>query len=291
MAEHCKEKTNGKILFRIYPGGVAGDDPDMVRKMRIGQLHAAALTSAGLQQIAHEIQALQMPMMVTSYDELDYVMERITPKLEKILEAKGFKVLNWGDAGWVHFFAQSPVVHIEDLKSMRIFVWNDATETVEAWKEAGYHPVPLPATEIYTGLQSGLINAFATTPLAALSFQWFGLAKHMTDLHWAPLIGGTVVSIKKWKIIPEDMRKMLLKSAHEAGNRMRNETRKLGEDAVTVMKKYGLLVHSVPPHVFESWERIARTTYPKLIRKGAPTETLQEVERLIDAYRASKKGR
>ena len=107
MAEDWEGATKGKIRFRIYPGGMAGDDPDMVRKMRVGQLHAAALTSDGLIQIAPESRALQIPMMFASYEELDYVMDRITPKFEAAFESKGFKVLHWADAGWVHFSAQT----------------------------------------------------------------------------------------------------------------------------------------------------------------------------------------
>ena len=290
MAEAWKEGTGGKIRVRIYPGGVAGDDPDMVRKMRIGQLHAAVLSGAGLSNIAQETMALQMPMMLASYEELDYVRGRLAPKLEAILEAKGFKVLNWGDAGWVHFFTQKPVVRPEDLRPMRLFVWSGDTAFVEAWKDAGYRPVPLAATEIHTALQSGLINALPTTALAALSFQWFGLAKHMTDLKWAPLIGATVISMRKWRRIPDTIKPLLLKTAREAGARIRDETRKLGEEAVEAMKKYGLVVHHVPPEVAAHWEKRARAGYPKLLGKVVPAAMVAEVERLRNEYRASQKG-
>ncbi|MFQ5538711.1 MAG: TRAP transporter substrate-binding protein DctP [Gemmatimonadota bacterium] len=286
MAEAWKETTGGKIDVRIYPGGVAGDDPDMVRKMRVGQLQAAALSAGGLYDIAPEIQALQMPMMLASYEELDYVMDRLAPKLEAILEANGFKVLNWGDAGWVHFFTQKTVVRPEDLKPLRLFVWSGDTAYVEAWKDAGYRPVPLAGTEIHTALQSGLINAVPTTPLAALSFQWFGLAKHMTDLKWAPLIGATVISARTWRKIPDDVKPLLLQSAREAGARVRRETRKFGDDAVEVMKKHGLVVHRVPPVVVADWERSARGAYPKIVGKVVPAEMVAEVERLRNEYRA-----
>ena len=132
MADAIKEETGGKIRFRIYPGGVAGDDPDMVRKLRIGQLHAAVLSGTGLYDIAPETQALMMPMMLASYEEFDYVMTRIAPKLEAILESKGFKVLNWGDAGWLHFFTQTPVVRPDDLRPLRLFAWTGYTAYVEA---------------------------------------------------------------------------------------------------------------------------------------------------------------
>lgn len=286
MAETWSGATGGKIHVRIYPGGVAGDEPDMVRKMRVGQLHAAALSGAGLNQIAPEVQALQMPMMLASYEELDYVMERLAPKLDAILDAKGFKVLQWGDAGWVQFFAQKPVVHPDDLKRLRLFVWAGDSAYVEAWKDAGYQPVSLAATEIYTGLQSGLINAFPTTPLAALSFQWFGLGKHMTDLKWAPLVAATVISKEKWREVPDNVKPLLLKTAREAGTRFRRETRKLGDEAVQVMKKYGLVVHSVPPDAFAEWERSARAAYPSIVGKVVPAGMVEEVERLRNEYRA-----
>lgn len=289
MAEDWTRATGGKVHFRIYPGGVAGDEPDMVRKMRIGQLHAAVFSGVGLTEIVSEVQALQMPMMLGSYEELDYVRDRLAPNLEALLEAKGFKVLNWGEAGWVHFFAQKPVVRPEDLKPLRLFAWATDSAYVEAWKDAGYNPVSLPANEIHTGLQSGLINVFVAPPIAALSFQWFGLAKHMTDLRWAPLIGAMVISKSKWQEIPEQMKPILLKSAHDTGVRFRTETRGLGDGPVEVMKKHGLVVHHVPPEVVVQWERSARAGYAKIVGKVVPAQMVSEVERLRDEYRSSQK--
>ncbi len=291
MTEAWKNTTAGKVQFRIYPGGVAGDEPDVVRKMRVGQLHAAALSSVGLADIAPEFQALMMPMMFASDEELDYVRDRLESKLEVILEAKGFKVLNWGDAGWVRFFAQRPVVRPDDLKPLRLFVWAGDSTFVEAWKDAGYHPVPLAATEIHTGLQSGLINAFATTPIAALSFQWFGLARNLTDMKWAPLFGATVISTKKWQEVPDHMKPVLLQSARETGSRLRQEVRKLERQAIQVMTKHGLAVHPVPPDIVAHWERSARAAYPRLVGKVVPADMLAEVERLRDEYRAAQAGK
>ena len=290
MAEAWKKASGGKIKVRIYAGGVIGDEPDMVRKIRIGQLHAAALTGAGLSKIAPEIQALQMPMMFSSDQELDYVRDRIGSRLEAILEAKGFKVLTWGDAGWVHFFAQEPVVRPDDLKPLKIFTWIGDTAVVEAYKAGGFKPVPLAATEIHTALQSGLINAIPTTPIAALSFQWFGLAKHMTDVKWAPLVGAVVISTRKWRAIPDDLKGRLLEAAREAGERLQAKVRQLGHDAVEVMKTHGLVVHEVPRDVVVEWETVARAGYPYIVGPVVPAGMVAEVERLRDEYRARQKG-
>lgn len=291
IAEAWKQASGGKIKIRIYAGGVSGDEPDMTRKMRIGQLHAASMTGAGLMSIAHEVQALQMPMMFRSDRELDYVRERIAPRLEGALAAKGFIVLNWVDAGWVYFFTKKPVVTLEDLKHLNLFAWVGETAHIGAWRDAGFHPVPLPATEIHTALQSGLIEAVPTTPVAALSFQWFGLAKHMTDMKWAPLVGATVITKRKWRRIPSALRPRLLKAARTIGSRLQVLIRTLGAKAVKVMKKHGLQVHAVPPKAVVRWEHAARKGYASLIGKIVPAEAVAEVERLRGEYRAKIKGR
>jgi TRAP-type C4-dicarboxylate transport system substrate-binding protein len=289
MAESWKAATAGKVTFRIYPGGVAGDEPDMVRKMRIGQLHAAALTSAGLSHIVPEIVALQLPMLFRDYEEFDAVMAKIAPRLEQRLKERGFMVLNWGDAGWVTFFAKSPVSTLADMRRQKLFVWAIDPADVESWKDVGVSAVPLATTEIHSGLQSGLITAVQATPLAALSFQWFGAAKHMSDLRWTPLLGATVISTKKWNSIPEDVKPALIKSAKETGERLRAETRKLGDEAVEVMKKHGLQVHPVSEEARAEWERTAKAAYPRYVGSKIPADFFAEIERLRDEHRASKK--
>lgn len=291
LATSWSEESGGQVRIRIFAGGVAGDEIDMVRKIRIGQLHAAALTGAGLTKIAQDVQALQMPMMFRSDGELDFVRARVSGRLETALEDKGFKVLNWVDAGWVYFFTQDPVVRPADLKTRKLFAWVGETAHIEAWRDAGFQPIPLPATEIHTALSSGLITAVPTTPVAALAFQWFGLAKNMTDVKWAPLVGATVISTRAWDRIPENLRKRLLTNAKAVGERAQVTIRELGPKAVDVMKTHGLKVHSVPPEIVDEWEKGARQGYPKLTGKIVPADLVAEVERLRDQYRASLKSK
>jgi TRAP-type C4-dicarboxylate transport system substrate-binding protein len=276
LAAKWAKLSGGKVKLRIYPGGIAGDEPDMVRKMRIGQLHAAALTGAGLARIAQEVQALQMPMMFDSDAELDYVRGKLGAKLEGALLAKGVQVLNWVDAGWIYFFTQKPVVTPEDLKPLKLFSWVGDSAYVEAWRASGYNPVPLPATEIHTALSSGLINAVPTTPLAALANQWFGLAKNMTDMKWAPLVGATVISERAWSRVPKGDRAKLLEAARDMGAGLQPEIR-----------KHGLKVHAVPQAVKAEWVKGARQGYPRLVGKVVPKPIVDEVQRLRDAYRKS----
>lgn len=288
MAEEWKTAMNGKMKFQIYAGGVLGDEPDMVRKMRAGQLHAAALTGVGLAEIAPEVMALQLPMLVRSDEELDFIREKLAPDLEALLKQKGFVVVNWGEAGWVHFFAQRPLVKLEDLSKVKLMVWAGNAGELAAWKDVGANPVPLAATDIHTGLKSGLITAFSTTPLAALSFQWFGSASEMSDMKWAPLIGATVVTAKQWNAIPAEVRPALLKSGEKAGSLFRTETRQRSVEAVEAMKKIRLTVHHAEPGDVVEWEKQARIAWPKLMGKSYPPELVAKIEKLLAEFRAQK---
>jgi len=289
IAEGWKAESGGKLSVRIYAGGVAGDEGDVIRKMRVGQLQLGALSGQGLSEITPDIQALQMPMMFKSYEELDCVLDRIAPKLEALTEKNGFKILNWADAGWVRFFTQTPAIRPADLKPMKIFTWEGDPTYLEAMKSMGYQPVPLAATDMYTGLQSGLINAFPTTPIAALSYQWFGLANHMTDVKWAPLVGALVISNAAWRTLPDNVKPGILRIAQEAAMKGRSKVRPLEDDAIAAMKAHGLVVHPVPPDALAEWEATARAGYKMIIGKAVPALIVAEVQQLRDECRAKMK--
>src|SRR3990172_13363107 len=136
MGDQWKASSGGTVQLKIFAGGVAGDEPDMVRKLRIGQLQAAAVTSVGLGSIDKATQALQIPLAFSSYEEFDYVRERISSRLENILLQRGFIVLNWGDGGWVYFFVQKPTGRVEDLKSMKLFTWAGDPAAADLWKDS-----------------------------------------------------------------------------------------------------------------------------------------------------------
>lgn len=290
MGEGWKKATNGAVTLRIYPGGVSGDEEAMIRKMRVGQLQAAAITGMGLAYVDRSFYALHMPMMFTSDEEFDYVRDRLSPVLERKLEEKGMIVLNWGDAGWVHFFAKTPFTRPEEVKAMKLFVGAGDTNLIQLYKETGFNPVSLSAIDILPGLQSGLINAFDTTPLVALAFQWFGLAPHMADLRWAPLTGATVIDRKAWQSIPENLRPKILEESRNAGKHLRDEIRRLNDEAVKVMVKNGLKVSHVPPDVRAEWAKLVEDVYPQIRGKIVPADMFDAVRNYRDEYRATHRG-
>ena len=290
MGEEWKKTSGGKVELKIYPGGEQGDEPSMVQKVRIKKLQAVALSGAGLSGIDAAVSALQIPMMLDSYEELDYVRDRISDRLEKGLAQRGFVVLNWGDAGWVHFFTKVPITHPDDLRKLRLCVLQGDNTTFELYKINGFHPVALAATDILTGLQTGLIDAFQSPPLIALGSQWFGGAKNMLDLKFAQLVGATLIDKSVWDKIPLAVRTEMLKSARTAGVGLREEIRKAEAGSIPLMQQFGLnVVHLDAPTVAE-WRKLCEKIYPNIKGTMVPPDLFERVQKLRDDYRRAHPG-
>ncbi len=285
VADKWNKISGGKVRVIIYPSGTQGDDPDVVRKMRLGTLNAGVLTSVGLAEVDRSVYAISIPMAYSDYDEAYYILEKMRPKIEATMESKGFVMLNWADGGWLRFFAQKPVGVPNDLKSMKLFQWAGDTPTLEIWKAAGFNPVPLPATELATGLQTGLIEAFAASPQVAVITRYFENAKNMTDLKWALLLGGTVISKSAWDRIPADLKPALLQAMHEAGARLQSEIRKSDETDIEAMRKRGLNVVKVDPKMRDLWRSTAEGTYNKVRGGLVPPDAFDEALRFREEYR------
>ncbi|HSD29911.1 MAG TPA: TRAP transporter substrate-binding protein DctP [Vicinamibacteria bacterium] len=287
-ADKWKQLSGGRVTVRLFPGGVAGDDPDVVRKMRLGTLNGGVLTSVGVAELDKAVYAMGIPLMYDSYDELYWVHEKMRPKLEASLEAKGYVVLNWADAGWVHFFTRKPVAVPEDLRKLKLFSWAGDAESVEVWRSAGFNPVPLPSTEITTALQTGLVEAIGAPPQVAVITQYFNHARYMTDLRWQLLQGATVITKATWEKIPADLRPALLKVSQEDGARLRKDVRDSEARDVEAMKKRGLTVVPVSAAQQAEWQKLTESVYPQVRGKILPAEAFDEAMRYRDEYRKQR---
>jgi TRAP-type C4-dicarboxylate transport system substrate-binding protein len=287
-AERWKQASGGRVTVRLFPGGVAGDDPDVVRKMRLGTLNAGVLTSVGVAEIDKSVYAMGIPLMYESYDEVYWVHEKMRSKLEASLEAKGFVVLNWVDGGWVHFFTKRPVAVPDDLRALKLFSWAGDAEAVEVWRSAGFNPVPLPSTELATALQTGLVEALGSPPQVAVISQFFNQAKNMTALRWQLLQGATLVSKTTWEKVPADVRPQLMEIAREAGTQLRKEVREAESRDVAAMQKRGLSVVPVSAAQKAEWQKLTESLYPRIRGKIVPAEAFDEAMRYRDEYRRTR---
>ena len=293
MKQDWNRISRGRVVLRIFPSGVLGDETMMIRKMRIGQLQAVAVSGNGLSRIEPAILCLQIPLMLDSYEELDYVRDRLAPQLERMFQGKGFKILNWADAGWVRFFTKWPASTLDDIRKMKLLTSAGDPETEELYKDFGFQVVPLSYTDVLTALQTGLIEAVQGPPLYAMVEQWFGprLAPNMTEVKWAPLVGATVISNRAWESIPANMRPQLLEAAGSAGRRLLTEIRQLNQDAVSAMAKRGLNIVKPDAAALATWSSEAKDAYPKLRGRYVSADLFDEVERLRNEFRSQQQTR
>lgn len=276
MGQEWKRASKGTVNVVIYPN-VLGDESEMLRKVRLGQIQGVGLSGVGLATIAPGVGALQLPMLVDSFDDLDRVRTGLESRLEADLEKDGFKVVNWSEVGWVHFFTKEKAKTPDDLKKLRLFITKDDPESEKLYRDLGFRPVPLDVTDLLTSLKTGLIDAFDVPPLLALSNQSFGAATHMINVKWAPLIGATIIDRKTWDRIPRGLQDELERIAKASGAELRSKIRASGDQAIAKMKQYGLTVETLTAAEMDQWRAMAKTAREKLReRKLVPADYFDE---------------
>ena len=288
MAADWEEITQGEIKVRIYPGGIVGDERDVVRKMRIGQFQAAALSSKGLHEIHESVYGLNYPMMVRSWEELDWLRARLDEEIESNFDDRGFELLFWADVGWVYFFSTQPILKPGDVKNLKLFTRATDFDDLQLWKAAGFNPVPLTTNDVLPGLQTGLVEVVQSPAFLVLSSQWFGIANHMLNVRWSAMSGGLVITNKAWEQVPERYRPKLRQAALDRSKRIKNEIRYNSDKAIDVMKKHGLTVHTPDEEVMELWEEETIKYYPKFEDVLVPEEMHERVMDLWDELQARR---
>jgi TRAP-type transport system periplasmic protein len=288
LGDEWSKASDGKVKLKIFPNGVAGSEGDMVRKMRVGQLQAAALTVVGLHDIETSPQAVATPGLMTTEEEFAYAFEKMQPTWEKRFLDKGFVTLMWGDTGSVHMFFSKEVKTAAELKGIRVFAWAGDPYANKAWELAGFQPVVLSSTDIMPSLSTGMIQGFGATPIMAFSARWYEGAKFMLNASYGHLPGATIVAKETWEKIPAELRPKLLEIARQIGVKVNTEVNKMQADALDQMKKNGLKVINLSEADTKLWEAQQEKTWAA-VRGGVCTEAdFDAVKRTRDEYRAAK---
>mgnify|MGYP000105963551 FL=1 len=286
LGQQWKEVTNGEVRLRIYPGGVVGDERDMIRKMRIGQIHGAAISNEGMTEINPYFTTFYMPMMYQSYDEVDFVRERLSDELLNITEDNGFKILTMVDVGWAYWFSTEPIYTPDDLKNNKIFIWAGDYKSVQLYEKHGYQPVPLAMTDVLSGLQTGLITSLGFNPLYALAQQLFGIADNMLEMKWGNLTAAIIIDLKTWNKIKPEYQQSMLTVAKKIGNGFQEKNRYESDKSVEVMKKYGLKVNKPSPEQVQIWNELINSMSAdirgSLIEKNA-YDRLMEIKKEMES--------
>ena len=290
MGEAYRTASGPDARFLIYPDSIQGTEADTVRRMRIGQLDASMLTVVGLTEIDPSVAALQyMPMMFRSWDEVDYVREKLRPELEGKLAAKGFTVLIWGEGGWVQFFTKEPIVHPEEFKRAHIFAWSGDRLQPAIMKSLGYQPVPIPIADILPGLETGMLDTVPVAPLWALVGQFDRVTHYMLRVNWVPIVGATVMRSQTLEGMKPQAREALLAASRKATDELRAHRAVQDEDSIRAMQARGLAVRPMTPELEREWRAVAERSWPQVRGTMVPAETFDEVRALLADYRGAKR--
>lgn len=290
-ADEIKHHTQGRVRFRFYPGGVMGNDSSVLRKIRIGQLHGGALTGGGLSEIYPDSQIYNMPFAFNSYDEVDYVRAKMDSQIINGLKEKGFISFGLSEGGFAYLMSNNPLQCIEDLKHQK--VWSPQGDRISraAFESIGVSPIPLPLTDVLTGLQTGLINTIASPPIGAIALQWHTRVKYLADIPLLYLYGTLVVKRKTFeKLSPQDQ-----KTVHDIMSKtFRNiskQNRKDNEGARQALRNQGIKFIVPGDCNGQQWDKIVIKSMDKLIKQGHFSEVMLKMLRghLHDYRRRAEK--
>jgi TRAP-type C4-dicarboxylate transport system substrate-binding protein len=283
MGEAWRRDTEGRVALSLFAGGQQGDEPTVVSKMRLGTLQAASLTILGLAHVDPASHVFTVPFFYDGYDELHHVMDALAPALASRLEARGFVMLGWGDAGWVHLFAKKPIRSLEDARRLPIYASAGDERMVQWYKQNGFEPRALAFTDIPSSLATGLVEAVPVTPIAALFLQWYRSAPHMVDLGLGPLVGATVVTRKAWNGIDAADQAAVREAARRLDARLRAEVPDQDREAVAQMVRRGLQVST--PADTGTWRSMGEAFGASMRGTYVPEEIFDRARAERDAFR------
>tara|TARA_B100000678_G_scaffold20733_1_gene15963 strand:- start:884 stop:1861 length:978 start_codon:yes stop_codon:yes gene_type:complete len=265
MGQRWQQETNGQVQLRIYPNGVVGGERDTIRKMRVGQIQASAMSSIGLAELTDQIQAFTLPMGFKTYDEVDKVKDVMFDDISEGLSQSGFKLLFLVDIGWVYWFSSKEISVPQDLKDAKIYTTAGDYVTVELFRKFGFNAVPVSETDILTSLQTGMINSMQTVPILSLSSGWSALMPNMLDLKWGAFVGAVIVDERVWRKIKPEYQKIMMDIAQDIGKKYQQTGRETEKKAIEAMKSYGMNIITPTDEEIKIWDEFKDEITPDVI--------------------------
>ncbi len=237
-----EKRSVGRIRFKMYSGGVMGDEPDVLRKIRKGQLHGGMFTGYGIGRIYSPARVLEVPFLFKNTDESDYVRERIMPDLEIGFRESGFELLGWPEVGFIHFFSTQRITSVDDIRKLRIWLWQGDPLGEAFFKAAEINPIPLSIMDVYTQLSAkhGSIDTVYTSTFGAIALQWYSKLKYATHIPLTNAIGGLVVSNRFFNKLPPDLQRLLKTTGKTMSDEIRRSAREENKKSIAILENNGI---------------------------------------------------
>ena len=285
MAVEWRDETDGRVQLRVRSGAFR-DEAALARRLKRGRPQAAVF---GLPGDIHEaFSVLNIPFFFESDEEVFHVVEALTPTFERVLADEGLVLLNWGHAGWAHFFSDDRVETLDDLRRTKVFTAAGDDKMLQWYKENGFDPEPLAVTDVLLGLNTGLINAHPSPPYVALLFQWFDKTPFMLDVPLAPVLGITVVTERTWSRIDPDDQAALRASAKRLEQELLRDVAAQERDSVEEMKQRGLTVVEIDDAGKAAFRAVAAELTASWRGNMIPADVYDLAVEARDSFRAGR---
>lgn len=273
-AEEIKKKTRGRVVLKFYPGGVMGNDGNVLRKIRIGQLQGGAVTTGSLSEIYPDIDIYGLPYLFSSYEQVDYVRSKMDKVLIEGLEKSGFVGFGLAEGGFSYMMSDSPLKTVDDVKDKKVWIPSGNKVGEAVFSSANITPVTLPLSDVLTGLQTGLINTIITSPIGAIALQWHTRVNYMVDDPLTYFSALLVIDKEVFDKISKEDASTVRDIMTRAFERIDMQNRKDNIEARNALKKQGIKFISLSDEVLEQWRAIAGKAVSEIEEKNQYSDKL-----------------
>ncbi|MEM8609801.1 MAG: TRAP transporter substrate-binding protein DctP [Myxococcota bacterium] len=272
-----EKETDGRVSFRFYGGGSQGDERDVIRKMRAGQIDSAGMTTVGLGVVVRPVLVLSAPGVIETYEELGRVRQKMDARFGKLFEEAGFVLLAWSDAGKGRIMSTVPIEKPDDLKTHRPWAWKDDPIFNEFLKVVGANAVRLGVGEVYPALQTGMVDVVPSSAIGAVALQWFSKLNYMSKESFGIIVGASIIKKEKFDALTPEDQAVLIRTARRAAEALDKVVRKDDAAAYDVMIRRGIEVVEMAAYETE-WNAAAVKTRERLAGRVYSKSLLAEVQ-------------
>lgn len=282
--DEVRNRTENRLGFKFYPGGVQGDEKDVLRKIRNGQLHGGGFTGFGLGTVVPAVRVVELPFMFETLNELDYVRSQTDGYFYDAFEKEGYIHLGWADVGFIYLYSKEPIRTPDDMNTAKIWIWSGDPLAELFFEAFDVSPIPLAAPDVLTSLQTGVIDAVYASPLACIALQWFTRVEYMSDVPMTHGVGGALVSRRALKKVdPADV-SILVEVSRERLRELTETTRRQNQEAIEELKKEGIEIVSVPEEMRREFFETGRAAWANGVGELYSQELLDRVKAALAGY-------
>jgi TRAP-type transport system periplasmic protein len=289
FAEEVREKSNSEVGFKVYPGGIMGDDRAVYRKIRIGQLNGGGFTMSGIGRIVNDFRVMGIPFLFHSYEEVDHVKKGLWPFFSKVFSEKGLELVAMTEVGFVYSMSTSPVTTLDELKKKKIWTPEGDPISIAYLKTMGITPLPLTVPDVLTSLQTGMVETVFNSMYGAIILQWFTKTKFLTDIPFGYSYGSFLLDRKKFVKMPESYQSMVKETAQKHFSRLIDDTRKSNSESRKVLRDNGVSMVTPDPEDLDIMRDMSKKAAMQIQGKVFSKEIYKETKRLLEDFQTQDK--